>query len=74
MFYSSIAVECLRIYTAASSDIEAIASIRSLLTCMDSQDADRSKVKNFVKKSFKRHNIKHKFSIVDNSLINRIFL
>ena len=74
MFYSSIAAECLRICRATSSDRQAIVSIKSLVTRMDNQGADKFKMKNYITKSFNRHDINHKFGIVDNSLINRIFL
>ena len=74
MFYSSIAAECLRICRATSSDHQAIASIKSLLARMDSQGADRLKMKNFITKAFNRHHINQKFGIADNSFVNRIFL
>ena len=73
MFYTSIAAECLRICRATSWDIEAIKSIKSLLFRMGNQGAEKSKMKNFIAKTFNRHQISQKYGITENRLINQLF-
>ena len=73
MFYSSIAAECLRICRATSSENEAISSIKYLLLRMCNQGADKSKMKNFITRSFNRHQIGHKYGATDNSFVNKLF-
>ena len=73
MFYTSIAAECLRICRATSWDIEAIKSIKSLLFRMGNQGAEKSKMKNFIAKTFNRHQISQKYGITEIRLINQLF-
>ena len=74
MFYSSIAAECLRIARATSSDTQAIVSIKSLLSRMCNQGADKWKMKNFITRAFNRHQIGLKYGVTDNSFVNQLFV
>ena len=73
MFYSSISAECLRICRATSTDVQAIFSIKSLLSRMRNQGADEAMMKNYVRRAFCRHQIGHKYNTTDHRFVSALF-
>ena len=73
MFYSSISAECLRICRATSADVQAIKSIKILLSRMANQGAKQDKMKNYISRAFNRHQISRKYNITDNDLVSALF-
>ena len=73
MFYSSISAECLRICRATSADVQAVNSIKVLLSRMENQGAKQDKMKNYIRRAFNRHQISRKYNITDNDLVSALF-
>ena len=73
MFYASISAECLRICRATSVAVQAIESIKVFLSRMESQGANRDKVKNYIRRTFNRHQISGKYNLTANDFVSAIF-
>ena len=73
MFYTTISTECLRLCRATSGLDNAILSIKTLITRMLKQGAEKTKVTNCIRKAFNKHNISLQYNTPVNDIIRRIF-